>query len=226
MSQINDILKLINDSNNLTCTLPDSNEKITFKRYSIDSLNTINKIFDKKTNNEVIFDYYKYLIDLCKKCTTDNVSYIDYNYILLFLRSKENSSYNDLDIPELLNNISENIADVVLPDTAKVVDGPIEYQIHFEYPSIEKITNIIKKCKTTTTDILFYSLFKYIEKIDIVIDKKSSTAETIEDLRKLYNVISYKALDSINSEINKITDKFFSLYKINVEADTDFFLTL
>ena len=88
MSQINDILKLINDSNNLTCTLPDSNEKITFKRYSIDSLNTINKIFDKKTNNEVIFDYYKYLIDLCKKCTTDNVSYIDYNYILLFLRSK------------------------------------------------------------------------------------------------------------------------------------------
>lgn len=226
MSQINDILKLINDSNNLTCTLPDSNEKITFKRYSIDSLNTINKIFDKKTNNEVIFDYYKYLIDLCKKCTTDNVSYIDYNYILLFLRSKENSSYNDLDIPELLNNISENIADVVLPDTAKVVDGPIEYQIHFEYPSIETITNIIKKCKTTTTDILFYSLFKYIEKIDIVIDKKSSTAETIEDLRKLYNVISYKALDSINSEINKITDKFFSLYKINVEADTDFFLTL
>ena len=45
MSQINNIIKLIESNNNCKITLPDCKEEVEVKRYDIASLNTINNIF-------------------------------------------------------------------------------------------------------------------------------------------------------------------------------------
>ena len=78
MSQINNIIKLIESNNNCKITLPDCKEEVEVKRYDIASLNTINNIFTKTDSNEIVLDYYKYLIKLVKNRVNTNLSYLDF----------------------------------------------------------------------------------------------------------------------------------------------------
>ena len=64
-----------------------------------------------------------------------------------------------------------------------------------------------------------------MKNVTIEIGEQSTTAEDIQDLKKIYNVISYKALDKINEKVDKITSNLYNLYKVNIETDTGFFLS-
>lgn len=225
MSQINNIIKLIESNNDCTLTLPYSKEEITVKRYDIASLNSINDIFTKKNSSEVILDYYKYLIKIAKNRLNKNVSYLDYLFLLLYIRYNENEKYNDINLGEAIDNINENIATIKTPDNITIEDNKVKYTIDFELPDFEKLQSIIKICKNDTSDVLFYTIFKFIRSINIEVGDQTTTAESVQDLKSVYNVISYKALDKINSSVDDITSKLYNLYKVNIETDTGFFIS-
>ena len=88
MSDIKDILQYISDNNKLTIDLPYSKKSIDIKRYSIDSLNVINDIFDKDNNSEIAIEYLKYLFDIVTTRINGDLDYITF-YILFFLYEKK-----------------------------------------------------------------------------------------------------------------------------------------
>jgi len=225
MSQIANIVKLIEDNNVCTFTLPESKREVNFKRYDVASLNNINNIFNKSDGNEILIDYYNYLIDLIKKRTTEDLSYIDFLYSILYIRYNENDTYNDISLKEAVESIPEKISEVIIPDSLKISDNKIDYQINFELPNMSKLSKLLRICKKDSSDILFYSIFKFVKDIIIEVGEQSTEANTIEDLRSIYNVISYKALDRINDTTNNITDKLYNLYNVNIETDTGFLIS-
>jgi hypothetical protein len=225
MSQINNVLKLIESNNNCKFTLPDSKEDIEVKRYDIASLNSINNIFTKTDSNEIILEYYKYLIKIVKNRTTNNLSYLDYLFFLLYIRCNENETYNDISLKEVIEDVATNISDVKVPEPISIKDNNIEYIVEFELPSFEKIQEVIKLCKNSTSDVLFYTIFKFVKSIEIEVNSNTTVAESVKDLKSVYNVVSYKALDKINDAIENITSKLYNLYKVNIETDTGFFIS-
>ena len=138
MSQINNIIKLIESNNNCKFTLPDSKKEIEVKRYDIASLNTINNIFTKTDSNEIVLDYYKYLIKLVKNRFNENLSYLDFLFILLYIRYNENDTYNDKPLKESIDNVYENINSLELPEQIEFVDGSVKYIVDFELPDFNK----------------------------------------------------------------------------------------
>tara|TARA_R110000796_G_scaffold141904_2_gene258302 strand:- start:945 stop:1625 length:681 start_codon:yes stop_codon:yes gene_type:complete len=225
MSQINNIIKLIESNNICKITLPDCKEEIEVKRYDIASLNNINNIFTKSDSNEIVLDYYKYLVKLVKNRVNTNLSYLDFLFILLYIRYNENNTYNDNPLKDSIDNVYENINSLELPEQIDFVDGNVKYIVNFELPDFDKIQAVIKICKNNAADVLYYTVFKFVKNVTIEIGEQSTTAEDIQDLKKIYNVISYKALDKINEKVDKITSKLYNLYKVNIETDTGFFLS-
>ena len=225
MSQINNIIKLIESNNICKVTLPDCKEEIEVKRYDIASLNNINNIFTKSDSNEIVLDYYKYLVKLVKNRVNTNLSYLDFLFILLYIRYNENNTYNDNPLKDSIDNVYENINSLELPEQIDFVDGNVKYIVNFELPDFDKIQAVIKICKNNAADVLYYTVFKFVKNVTIEIGEQSTTAEDIQDLKKIYNVISYKALDKINEKVDKITSKLYNLYKVNIETDTGFFLS-
>ena len=225
MSQINNIIKLIESNNICKITLPDCKEEIEVKRYDIASLNNINNIFTKSDSNEIVLDYYKYLVKLVKNRVNTNLSYLDFLFILLYIRYNENDTYNDNPLKDSIDNVYENINSLELPEQIDFVDGSVKYIVNFELPDFDKIQAVIKICKNNAADVLYYTVFKFVKNVTIEIGEQSTTAEDIQDLKKIYNVISYKALDKINEKVDKITSKLYNLYKVNIETDTGFFLS-
>tara|TARA_R110000824_G_scaffold74657_2_gene189685 strand:- start:3047 stop:3727 length:681 start_codon:yes stop_codon:yes gene_type:complete len=225
MSQINNIIKLIESNNICKITLPDCKEEIEVKRYDIASLNNINNIFTKSDSNEIVLDYYKYLVKLVKNRVNTNLSYLDFLFILLYIRYNENDTYNDNPLKDSIDNVYENINSLELPEQIDFVDGSVKYIVNFELPDFDKIQAVIKICKNNAADVLYYTVFKFVKNVTIEIGEQSTTAEDIQDLKKIYNVISYKALDKINEKVDKITSNLYNLYKVNIETDTGFFLS-
>lgn len=225
MSQINNIIKLIESNNICKITLPDCKEEIEVKRYDIASLNNINNIFTKSDSNEIVLDYYKYLVKLVKNRVNTNLSYLDFLFILLYIRYNENDTYNDNPLKDSIDNVYENINSLEFPEQIDFVDGSVKYIVNFELPDFDKIQAVIKICKNNAADVLYYTVFKFVKNVTIEIGEQSTTAEDIQDLKKIYNVISYKALDKINEKVDKITSNLYNLYKVNIETDTGFFLS-
>jgi hypothetical protein len=225
MSQINSIVKLIESNNICKITLPDCKEEIEVKRYDIASLNNINNIFTKSDSNEIVLDYYKYLVKLVKNRVNTNLSYLDFLFILLYIRYNENDTYNDNPLKDSIDNVYENINSLEFPEQIDFVDGSVKYIVNFELPDFDKIQAVIKICKNNAADVLYYTVFKFVKNVTIEIGEQSTTAEDIQDLKKIYNVISYKALDKINEKVDKITSNLYNLYKVNIETDTGFFLS-
>lgn len=225
MSQINSIVKLIESNNICKITLPDCKEEIEVKRYDIASLNNINNIFTKSDSNEIVLDYYKYLVKLVKNRVNTNLSYLDFLFILLYIRYNENDTYNDNSLKDSIDNVYENINSLEFPEQIDFVDGSVKYIVNFELPDFDKIQAVIKICKNNAADVLYYTVFKFVKNVTIEIGEQSTTAEDIQDLKKIYNVISYKALDKINEKVDKITSNLYNLYKVNIETDTGFFLS-
>ena len=225
MSQINNIIKLIESNNNCKITLPDCKEEVEVKRYDIASLNTINNIFTKTDSNEIVLDYYKYLIKLVKNRINTNLSYLDFLFILLYIRYNENDTYENNPLKDSIDNVYENISSFELPEQIDFTDGSVRYTVNFELPDFEKIQAVIKLCRNNAADVLFYTVFKFVKDITVEVGEESTTAETVQDLKKVYNVVSYKALDNINDKVDKITSKLYNLYKVNIETDTGFFIS-
>lgn len=221
MSDIKDILQYISDNNKLTIDLPYSKRSIDIKRYSIDSLNVINDIFDKDNNSEIAIEYLKYLFDIVTTRINEDLDYIDFLYTVFSLREKENSEYRDLNLTDILKDISTKSFDIE-EINAEVVDGTITYKIELEYPTLQKLKDLISAAKTETKDIVFYNTFKFIKKIDIHVQDKRSSVSKPEDLYQLYNVLSYKALDNLSSYTSTINNNVSDIFQINIETDTGF----
>ena len=225
MSQIANIVKLIEDNNVCTFTLPDCKREVSFKRYDVASLNNVSDIFNKKDSNEILIEYYNYLVSLIKNRTTEDLSYIDFLYSILYIRYNENDTYDKVDLKEVVDNIPEKVGELEVPEPLEISDNKINYQVNFELPNMSKLSNFLQVCKKDSSDILFYSIFKFVKNITIKVEDQSTDATSVEDLRSIYNVISYKALDKINNTTNIITDKLYNLYKVNIETDTGFLIS-
>ena len=221
MSDIKDILQYISENNKISINLPYSKNTVTVKRYSIDSLNIINDIFDKDSNVEIMIDYLKYLFDIVSSRTQEDLNYIDFLYFILSLREKENPEYKEINLTDLLKNVATSSFDVSNP-SGEIVDGPINYKIELEYPTLNRLKGLITAAKTQTKDIVFFNTFKFIKSIDIHVQDKRSSVSKPEDLYQLYNVFSYKALDNLSSYTSTINNNVSEIFKIDVETDTGF----
>lgn len=221
MSDIKEILQYINDNNNINIELPYSKKSINIKRYGIDSLNIINDIFDKDSNSEIAIDYLKYLFDIVSSRIQEDLNYIDFLYLIFALREKENAEYTELNLTDILKDISTNSFDIDVT-SAEVVDGPLTYKIELHYPSLQKLKDLVSASNTETKDIVFYNTFKFVKSVDIHVQDKRSSVSKPEDLYQLYNVLSYKALDNLSSFTSTINDKISETFKINIESDTGF----
>lgn len=221
MSDIKDILQYISENNKISINLPYSKNTVTVKRYSIDSLNIINDIFDKDSNVEIMIDYLKYLFDIVSSRTQEDLNYIDFLYFILSLREKENPEYKEINLTDLLKNVATSSFDVSNP-SGEIVDGPITYKIELEYPTLNRLKGLITAAKTQTKDIVFFNTFKFIKSIDIHVQDKRSSVSKPEDLYQLYNVFSYKALDNLSSYTSTINNNVSEIFKIDVETDTGF----
>ena len=221
MSDIKDILQYISENNKISINLPYSKNTVTVKRYSIDSLNIINDIFDKDSNVEIMIDYLKYLFDIVSSRTQEDLNYIDFLYFILSLREKENPEYKEINLTDLLKNAATSSFDISNP-SGEIVDGPITYKVELEYPTLNRLKGLITAAKTQTKDIVFFNTFKFIKSIDIHVQDKRSSVSKPEDLYQLYNVFSYKALDNLSSYTSTINNNVSEIFKIDVETDTGF----
>jgi hypothetical protein len=224
-SSITEILSLIDKNNIIKVHLPVLNTEVEIKRYSVDSLNVINDIFEKETNSEIMFQYFNYLIELVKDRTTLNLDYIDFLHLIFCLRAEENNEYKETNLQDVISNIKENVK-LDSPKPLKIKDGIINYKVNFSIPKISNLEDTIKQCNTATKDLIFYNIFKYIDNIEISAQDKTTKASSKEELYQLYNAISYRSLDKINKQVNNITNKIYNLYNVNIEADTSFLYSI
>jgi len=146
-------------------------------------------------------------------------------FILLYIRYNENDTYENNPLKDSIDNVYENISSFELPEQIDFTDGSVKYTVNFELPDFDKIQAVIKLCRNNASDVLFYTVFKFVKDITVEVGEQSTTAETVQDLKKVYNVVSYKALDNINDKVDKITSKLYNLYKVNIETDTGFFIS-
>lgn len=223
MNDITEIISLIDATNNITINLPSKKEYVKVKRLNIDSLTKLSEIIEIEDSNKLALDYYKYLLTIVKSRCNINLNYFDYLHILYSLRAKENKDYNNIDLEETIKSAIDKR--IKYKDEIEFNDGTIEYKVVFELPTIEKMSSILSICKPTSQDIVYYNIFKFIKEIHITVNDKISTANTIEDIYKVYNVISYKALNTINEQTNNINNELYNLYKVNIEIDTGFLFT-
>lgn len=221
MSNLNDLLKYIENNNKFSIELPYSKKTVELERYSIDSLTTINDIFDKENNSEIVIEYLKYLFEVIIKRLPEDIHYIDFLFSIFSLREKENPKYKDINLTDLLNEIkikkfeTEN-------KTLDITDGPIVYSITTELPTLHRLKKIISAAKTETKDIIFYNTFKYIKNVNIKIEDKRSSVSSPEDLYQLYNVLSYKTINQLSSFISTISNNISNVFQIDIETDTGF----
>lgn len=221
MSNLNDLLKYIEDNNKFSIDLPYSKKTIELERYSIDSLTAINDIFDKENNSEIVIEYLKYLFDVIVKRVPEDIHYIDFLFSVFSLREKENPKYKDVNLTNLLNEIKIKKFDTE-NKSLDIIDGPIVYSITTELPTLHRLKEIISAAKTETKDIIFYNTFKFIKNIDIKIEDKRSSVSTPEDLYQLYNVLSYKSINQLSSFISTISNNISNVFQIDIETDTGF----
>jgi len=224
MSDITEIINIIDSNNSITINLPSRKEYLKVKRLNIDTLTKLSEIIESEDNNKLAIDYYKYLISIVKSRCNINLNYYDYLHVLYCLRANENSEYNDINLTKNIKSIIKE--KIKFNDKVDFKDGPIEYNVTFELPNIEKMLKILSTCNPTSQDVVYYNIAKFIKSIDINADKKTSSATTIEDIHKVYNVISYKALNTINEQTNNINNELYNLYKVNIEIDTGFLFTI
>lgn len=217
------IIDLINNNNKITCTLPSSKKEVKIDRLNISILEKIDKIFDSEVEASNLFNYYEFLVNIVKERVSENLNYIDFVYIIFKLRQIENNKFEDIDLTAVEPGFSN---DVTFDKSNTIKDLNISYTLNYSLPTIQKLQKLIKICEKDTKGLLFYTLFKFIDSIQIEVDGNTSTADTIEDMYKVYKVISYKALDQFGITPNKITEELYNLYKINIESDTRFLLSV
>lgn len=217
------IIDLINNNNKITCTLPSSKKEVKIDRLNISILEKIDKIFDSEVEASNLFNYYEFLVNIVKERVSENLNYIDFVYIIFKLRQIENNKFEDIDLTAVEPGFSN---DVTFDKSNTIKDLDISYTLNYSLPTIQKLQKLIKICEKDTKGLLFYTLFKFIDSIQIEVDGNTSTADTIEDMYKVYKVISYKALDQFGIIPNKITEELYNLYKINIESDTRFLLSV
>jgi len=222
-NNIHSIIDLINNNNKITCTLPSSKKEVKLDRLNINILEKIDKIFNDEIEAANLFNYYDFLVNIVKERVQEDLNYTDFVYVLFKLRQIENDKFEDIDLTAVEPSFSN---EVTFDKSNTIKDLNISYTLNYSLPTIQKLQKLIKICEKDTKGLLFYTLFKFIDSIQIEVDGNTSTADTIEDLYKVYKVISYKALDQFGLIPNKITEELYNLYKINIESDTRFLLSV
>ena len=224
-NNINDILQYISSNNVINITLPYSNKTKEIKRYSVNSLNVINEVFEKEKTSEIAIEYLKYLFKLADNRIDKQDNYIDFLYVIAKIRETESSKYNNIDLTQTLKEVTKDKIKLE-KTTTEFKDGPIKYKVEVELPTFAKLEKILSAAKTETKDIIFYNTFKFVKNIEIVVKDKRSSVSEPEDLYQLYNVLSYKALERISRLTNSVSGNIDSLFKVSIETDTGFLYSI
>lgn len=225
-NNIKNILSIIDDKNKIRIELPISKETQTLKRYDIISLTNLSDIFSSENTEEILINYIGFLIDIIQTRCTDDLNYIDFLHSIYALREAENSTFEELKLNKILNDIKIKESDLIKNNTHKFKNNDISYEVTYKIPTLSRLKDIHSKCEPSTKDIIFYNTFKFIDKVNISIKDSITEVSLAEDLKQLYNVISYKALDEIGSTPSDITEKLYNLYKVNIETDTRFLFSI
>ena len=200
--------------------LPDTGN-VTITQLNIEFQNRLFSLL-KETEGEaaVSINYLQfinnYIFEVTKK---DNITFIDKLFLLLHWKNEinvedkqeikfENVNLND---EHLKTNISEQ-----------------DVKIDFKIPSLKQENNILSYLLSKDTlleaDILFFDLFRFIEKITISDQEYKLSDTSYEDLYKLYLLFDIGLIDSIASTINNGLADVVNLRSL--EADFSFFVDL
>lgn len=221
---INELLKNIEGNNELNFTLPYSKRELKTKRFNVDSISKLNEIFVESSPYKIVLKYYDYLHKLVKSRCDGEINYLDFLYIILYLRSAENNEFDDIDLNNVINNL--DISNIKIKDEKVFNDKNIKFIVKYSIPNLNKLEEILKIAKRSKEDIVFYSVFKYVNSIQVHLNDTVSDCNTVNDLKRLYDAVSYKAIDEISNETNQIDDQIHRLFKVNIETDTKFLLTI
>ena len=105
-NNLSDIIKIIQNNNNIEVKLPQSKETISVKRLNLKSISELSPIIAQGDSNKIIIDYNKFLIKNVKSRVNRDISYLDYYTTAITLRSAENSTYKDMNLKEIINNLN------------------------------------------------------------------------------------------------------------------------
>jgi len=224
-NNLSDIIKIIQNNNNIEVKLPQSKETISVKRLNLKSISELSPIIAQGDSNKIIIDYNKFLIKNVKSRVNRDISYLDYYTTAITLRSAENSTYKDMNLKEIINNL--NIDSLKHKTEETIIEDNITFHIKFELPNIDRLQGIINKVNTSeSSDLLFFSVFKYIKQIEIISKDSKSLVNSIGDLKTIYDIISYKVLNKISIITSSIEKELYSLFKVNIETDTSFLYSI
>lgn len=224
-NNLSDIIKIIQNNNNIEVKLPQSKETISVKRLNLKSISELSPIIAQEDSNKIIIDYNKFLIKNVKSRVNRDISYLDYYTTAITLRSAENNTYKDINLKEIINNL--NIDSLKYKTEETLIEDNITFHIKFELPNIDRLQDIINKVNTSeSSDLLFFSVFKYIKQIEIISKDSKSLVNSIGDLKTIYDIISYKVLNKISITTSSIEKELYSLFKVNIETDTSFLYSI
>ena len=224
-NNLSDIIKIIQNNNNIEVKLPQSKETISVKRLNLKSISELSPIIAQEDSNKIIIDYNKFLIKNVKSRVNRDISYLDYYTTAITLRSAENNTYKDINLKEIINNL--NIDSLKYKTEETLIEDNITFHIKFELPNIDRLQDIINKVNTSeSSDLLFFSVFKYIKQIEIISKESKSLVNSIGDLKTIYDIISYKVLNKISITTSSIEKELYSLFKVNIETDTSFLYSI
>ena len=224
-NNLSDIIKIIQNNNNIEVKLPQSKETISVKRLNLKSISELSPIIAQEDGNKIIIDYNKFLIKNVKSRVNRDISYLDYYTTAITLRSAENNTYKDINLKEIINNL--NIDSLKYKTEETLIEDNITFHIKFELPNIDRLQSIINKVNTSeSSDLLFFSVFKYIKQIEIISKDSKSLVNSIGDLKTIYDIIRYKVLNKISITTSSIEKELYSLFKVNIETDTSFLYSI
>jgi len=225
-NNIQNILNTIDSSNSIDVYLPDSKEVIKVKRYDLSSVNSISKLINHQDINNLLLNYGKFLIDTVKSKTENNLSFIDFNTVIIALRSEENNVYKNTDLNSILDTLKD-FKGITFNSIVEIEENNILYKIELNLPCINRIKDILDiSIKDAENSLLFYNIFKYVKNIEISTKDLKTTIESVSDLKSVYNVISYKVLNKISVSTSLIEKELYSLFKVNIETDTSFIYSI
>tara|TARA_Y100000361_G_C11123448_1_gene324580 strand:- start:234 stop:887 length:654 start_codon:yes stop_codon:yes gene_type:complete len=217
---MSDLLTKFKEICNTDIELPQSG-KISVTKLNIEFQNKLFSVLqDLEGEANISINYIQfinnYIFEITKK---DTVTFIDKLFLLTHWK-------NEIDVD---NKKEIEFKDINLNEqklTTTIQDQNVE--IYLKTPTLKQENDILSYLLSKETlleaDILFFDLFRFIDKL-VISDQEYKLSDTsYEDLYKLYLLFDFTLVESITTTINNALKEVANLRSL--EADFSFFIDL
>ena len=217
---MSDLLTKFKEICNTDIELPQSG-KISVTKLNIEFQNKLFSVLqDLEGEANISINYIQfinnYIFEITKK---DTITFIDKLFLLTHWK-------NEIDVD---NKKEIEFKDINLNEqklTTTIQDQNVE--IYLKTPTLKQENDILSYLLSKETlleaDILFFDLFRFIDKL-VISDQEYKLSDTsYEDLYKLYLLFDFTLVESITTTINNALKEVANLRSL--EADFSFFIDL